>query len=30
MALGGVLLSSLFFIVILAQAIPELVLGACE
>lgn len=30
MALGGVLLSSLFFIIILAQAIPELVLRACE
>jgi hypothetical protein len=30
MALGGVLLSSLFFIVILAQAIPELILRPCE
>jgi len=30
MAIGGVLLSALFFLMILAQAIPELVLGACE
>jgi hypothetical protein len=30
MALGGVLLSSLFFIVILAQAIPEVILRPCE
>jgi hypothetical protein len=30
MALGGVLLSSLFFLVILAQAIPEVMLQACE
>ncbi len=30
MAMGGVLLSAMFFLVILAQAIPEVVLGACE
>ena len=30
MALGGVLLSAMFFLVILAQAIPEVVLGACQ
>ncbi|HEX3684184.1 MAG TPA: hypothetical protein VHU83_16745 [Bryobacteraceae bacterium] len=30
MALGGVLLSAMFFVVILAQAMPELILGACE
>jgi hypothetical protein len=30
MALGGVLLSAMFFLVIVAQAIPELILGACE
>jgi hypothetical protein len=30
MALGGVLLSAMFFLVILAQSIPELILGACE
>jgi hypothetical protein len=30
MALGGVLLSAMFFLVILAQAVPELILGACE
>jgi hypothetical protein len=30
MALGGVLTSSMFFLVILAQSIPELLLGACE
>jgi hypothetical protein len=30
MAIGGVFLSAGFFIVILAQAIPELILGACE
>ena len=30
MAIGGVLLSGMFFLVILAQSIPELVLGACE
>ncbi|MFL6354762.1 MAG: hypothetical protein ACJ74Z_23320 [Bryobacteraceae bacterium] len=30
MAVGGVLLSSLFFLVILAQAIPEVLLGVCE
>ncbi|MBV9156258.1 MAG: hypothetical protein JO097_08335 [Acidobacteriaceae bacterium] len=30
MAIGGVLLSAMFFLVILAQAIPELLLGACE
>lgn len=30
MAIGGVLMSGMFFLVILAQAIPELVLGACE
>jgi hypothetical protein len=29
MALGGVLLSSLFFLVIVAQGIPELVLQSC-
>ena len=30
MALGGVLLSAMFFLVIVAQAIPELILEACE
>ena len=30
MAIGGVLLSSTFFIVILAQAIPEVILAPCE
>jgi hypothetical protein len=30
LALGGVLLSSLFFLVILAQAIPEVILQPCE
>lgn len=30
MAIGGVLLSLLFFLVILAQAIPELILKACN
>ena len=30
MALGGVLLSVLFFLVILAQAIPEVILKACD
>jgi len=30
LAIGGVLLSAMFFLVILAQAIPELMLGACE
>ncbi len=30
MAGGGVLTSALFFLVILAQSIPELILGACE
>ncbi len=30
MAVGGVLLSVLFFLVILAQAIPELILKACD
>ena len=30
MAIGGVLLSALFFLVILAQAIPEVILKACD
>lgn len=30
MALAGVLLSSLFFIVVLAQSIPNWIIGACE
>lgn len=30
MAIGGVLLSAMFFLVIVAQSIPELILGACE
>jgi hypothetical protein len=30
MAIGGVLLSAMFFIVVLAQAIPEVLLEACE
>ena len=30
MAIGGLFMSGMFFLVILAQAIPELVLGACE
>jgi hypothetical protein len=30
MAMGGVLLSGLFCLVILAQAIPELILKACD
>ncbi len=30
MALGGVLSSALFFLVILAQAIPEVMLKACD
>lgn len=30
MAVSGVLLSAMFFLVILAQAIPEIVLGACQ
>ncbi|HLI64363.1 MAG TPA: hypothetical protein VKV05_13275 [Terriglobales bacterium] len=30
MAVCGVLLSAMFFLVILAQAIPNLILGACE
>jgi hypothetical protein len=30
MAIGGVLLSAMFFLVVLAQSIPELMLGACE
>ena len=30
MAVGGVLMSAMFFLVILAQAIPEVLLGACE
>ena len=30
MAMGGVALSASFFLVVLAQAIPEVVLGACE
>jgi hypothetical protein len=30
MAIGGVFLSAGFFMVILAQAIPEVMLGACE
>ncbi len=30
MAIGGVLLSAMFFLVILAQVIPELVLAPCE
>jgi len=30
MAIGGVFLSAGFFLVILAQAVPELILGVCE
>jgi hypothetical protein len=30
MAIGGVLLSAMFFLVILAQALPEIILGACQ
>jgi hypothetical protein len=30
MAIGGVLLSAMFFIVILAQAIPEVILAPCD
>ena len=30
MAIGGVLLSAMFFLVILAQAIPEVLLEACQ
>lgn len=30
MAISGILLSAMFSLVIVAQAIPELVLGACE
>lgn len=30
MAMGGVLLSAMFFLVVVAQSIPELILGACE
>ncbi len=30
MAIGGVLLSAMFFLVILAQSIPEIILGACQ
>lgn len=30
MAIGGVLLSAMFFLVILAQAIPPVLLDACE
>ena len=30
MALGGILMSGMFFLVILAQAIPAVVLSACE
>jgi hypothetical protein len=30
MALGGMLLSAMFCLVIIAQAVPELMLGACE
>jgi hypothetical protein len=30
MALSGVLLSTMFCIVIIAQAIPNLILGACQ
>ncbi|MBV8550543.1 MAG: hypothetical protein JOY54_04530 [Acidobacteriaceae bacterium] len=30
MALGGVLMSAMFFLVILAQSIPAIVLSACE
>jgi hypothetical protein len=30
LALAGVLLSAMFFLVILAQSVPSLVLGACE
>ncbi len=30
MAVGGVLMSTMFFLVILAQAIPEVILKACD
>jgi hypothetical protein len=30
MALFGVLLSAFFFVVVLAQAVPHIILGACE
>jgi hypothetical protein len=30
MAVGGILMSAMFFLVILAQAIPELMLRACQ
>jgi hypothetical protein len=30
MAVGGVLLSAMFFLVVLAQAVPEVLLQACE
>jgi hypothetical protein len=30
MAIGGVLMSAMFFLVVLAQAIPEVLLQACE
>jgi hypothetical protein len=30
MAIGGVLMSAMFFLVVLAQAIPSVVLQACE
>ena len=30
MAAGGVLMSAMFFLVVLAQSIPELILGACD
>lgn len=30
LAVGGVLLSGMFFVVVLAQAIPEVLLEACE
>jgi len=30
LALAGVLLSAIFFLVIVAQAVPNVMLGACE
>src|SRR5438477_4536828 len=30
LAIGGVLMSALFFLVILSQGVPEVILGACQ
>lgn len=30
MAISGVLMSAMFFLVVVAQSVPELILGACE